>query len=104
MVEMIDYGTSRTTKLKRDIKKLLRLRREAVADLKAAGQWRGGARTRGLALINWYQAQNNCGHCVNHPNTSFSTRVHRATEQRGVLAGAREFVRLWARRTQGHLV
>lgn len=104
MVELIIPTESKSTKLKRDVKKLLGLRRKAIAELKASGQWKGSPKARLLALTEWYQAQNNCGHCEKYPETSFSTRVHRATEERGITAGTSEFLRLWRARTNGQLV
>ena len=100
MVELIDAGESRTTKLKRDVKKLLGLAREARAEI----EFKGSPRARALQAISWYQDRTACQHCVDHPETSFSTRVLARTEQRGVGAGAAEFLRLWRARTSGRLV
>ena len=100
MVELIDAGESRTTKLKRDVRKILGLAGEARAEI----DFKGSPKARALQAIDWYQDRTACGHCASHPETSFSTRVRVQTEQRGVAAGTAEFLRLWRARTAGRLV
>jgi hypothetical protein len=92
MVEFIDYGESRTTKIKRDIKKFLRVHRET-------GPVSGTPKQRLLARINRYQERNVCGVCVKTPKHSFSHQVREVTERRGALAGYLKFGRLWAQRS-----
>lgn len=99
MVELMIPGESRTRKLRRDARRMLDLRKQAVAELRAAGRWRGTPRARLLTLTDWYQDRNVCGVCRDHPEHSFSTQVRAATDHRGATAGLITFARLWARRT-----
>lgn len=92
MVEFIDYGESRTTKIVRDVKKFLRVHRET-------GPVSGTPKQRLLARIGRYQETNVCGVCETMPEHSFSHQVREATERRGALAGYLKFGRLWVQRS-----
>jgi len=92
MVEFIDYGESRSTKIARDVKKFLRVHRET-------GPVSGTPKQRLLARIGRYQEMNVCGVCEKTPEHSFSHQVRATTERHGAVAGYLKFGRLWVQRS-----